>query len=118
MPPKLPVSVLAVGRSNQGAMKMSNCGDVPGVTGQAACTEAERVVEKMANDHFDDLLGEPVGRGQACCGGLRGYASRADPPDLGFASIPKSHGEQLDDWEHHDRVQPLMISLERWTGVT
>ena len=63
MPPKFPVSVLAEGWSNQGTMKVTGGSDIPGVTGQAACAEAERVVEKMADDHFDDLLGKPVGQG-------------------------------------------------------
>ena len=47
-------------------MKVTDGGDVPGVTGQAACAEAERVVEKLVDNHFDDFLGKPVGRRQAC----------------------------------------------------
>ena len=63
MPPKFPAPVLAVDWSNQGTMKVTDSSDIPGITGQAACAEAERVVEKMADDHFDDLLGKPVGQG-------------------------------------------------------
>ena len=63
MPPKLPVSVLAISWSNEGAMKVTDGSDVPGITGGAACAEAERVIEKMADDHFNDFLGKPVGRG-------------------------------------------------------
>ena len=98
-------------------MKVTDGGDVPGITGGAACAEAERVVEKMADDNFDDFLGKPVGRGWACGSGLRGYSSRADPPDFGFGSIPKSHGEQFDDWEYYGGFSCLSIPWKEGLGL-
>lgn len=36
-------------------MKVTDSGDVPGITNQAAHAEAEWVVENMADDHFDNF---------------------------------------------------------------
>ena len=44
--------------------------DVPGTTGEGACEEAGLIIDKMCNDHFDDLTGEPDGQRRGCFGGL------------------------------------------------
>jgi len=36
-------------------MEVGNSSDVPGITGHGACAESGRVVDKIGNDHFDDL---------------------------------------------------------------
>ena len=42
---------------NESIMKMRDCGNIPGVTGQGACQKTALVVDKMADDHFDNPLG-------------------------------------------------------------
>ena len=46
------------GLNNEGMMKMRDGGDVPGVAGQGAREETLCVVDKMDDDHLDDLLGK------------------------------------------------------------
>jgi hypothetical protein len=71
-PPKFLDCVFAVvGRSEQDGMEVSDGGDVPGVTDQAAHTKAEWVVEKVADNDFNDFLGKPAGRGQGCGGSFQ-----------------------------------------------
>jgi len=39
-------------------MEMRDRGDVPGITGEGACKEATCSIDKMGDDHFDDLQGK------------------------------------------------------------
>ena len=92
-PQEFIVSFPAIGCSDKGAMEMENGGNVPGVTSQGACEETVCVVSEMGDDHFDDLLGKPGGKGRACGGNLWGSASRTRYPDSCQASVPNSLGE-------------------------
>ena len=74
-----------MGRSDKGVMKVGDSGDVPGVTGQGACDETGLVIDKMSDDHFDDLLGEPGGRGWGCQRNVVRIIRRTRAPD------PKPH---------------------------
>jgi hypothetical protein len=65
------VQARGIGSSDKGVMEMGNGDDVPGVTGQGACAETAPVVDKMLDDHFDDLLGKLGDGGRGCCRGLR-----------------------------------------------
>ena len=51
--------------NDKGVMEMRYGGDVPGVTGLGAGEEAALVVDKMGDDHFDNLLGKFGDRGGA-----------------------------------------------------
>ena len=66
-------------------MKAGGGGDGPGITGQRACEEAGFVIDKMSDDHFDDLLGEPGGRGREYRRNIMRSIHRTRPPD------PKPH---------------------------
>jgi hypothetical protein len=93
-PPGFPVPVVCV--SDKGVVEMGNGGDVPGVTGKRTCAEIALVIDKIGDDHLDDLQGEPGGRGRACRRILRGSTTGTYSPDSGYTSVPNSHGEQLD----------------------
>jgi len=58
--------------NDKGVMERMNGGDVPGITGEGTCAEATCVINEVGDNHFDDLLGKPGGRGRACRGGLWG----------------------------------------------
>jgi len=52
-------------------MKMRDRSGIPGATGQGACEETARVVDKVCDDHhFDDLERKLGGGGRGCGGGL------------------------------------------------
>ena len=51
------------GWSDEGVMEMGNGDNVPGVTGHSACVKTVHIVGEVGDDHFNDLLGKPVGRG-------------------------------------------------------
>jgi len=59
-----PLEVLhtRVGFKGQGVVEVGNSGNVPGITGHAARAETGRVVDKVGNDHFDDLQGKQTNR--------------------------------------------------------
>ena len=59
------VCVFAPGWHGKGVVEMGDGSDVPGITGQGACDETARVIDKMGNDKLDDLRWEPCGRGWA-----------------------------------------------------
>ena len=61
----------AIGANDEGMMCMRDGGDVPRVTGQGTCAETGLVVEKMSDDHFDDVLRKPCGGRRACRRRLR-----------------------------------------------
>ena len=81
---------------SKGVTEVRNGSNVPGVTGQGAREEIIFVIDEMGNDHFNGLLGKPVGRGRARRRSLWGSATKAQVPDSGYTSAPNSHGEQLD----------------------
>ena len=89
-PQKFIFSGPAISWSDKGAMEMGNGSKVQGVTGQGACKKTVYVVGKMRDDHLDDILGKPGGRGQACRGSIRGTTSRMRSLDYCQASIPNS----------------------------
>ena len=66
-----PVFVQGVGRNGEGVVEMRNNDDVPGVASQGTRNEAGCVMGEIGDDHFDNLEGEPGGRGRARCRGLR-----------------------------------------------
>ena len=82
-----------MGRGGKGVIEMRNCGDVPGVTSQGACAEATHVTDEMGDNHFNDLQGNPSGRGRMCGRGLNGSAPGAHALDSGQTSVPNSLGE-------------------------
>lgn len=75
------VCVQEIGWSDEGVMEMGSGDDVPGVTGLGACEEAACIIDKVGNDHFDDLLGESRGRGRACHRGFWRNTLRTQSPD-------------------------------------
>ena len=86
------------------AMEMRKGGDVPRVTGQGAYAETAFVVDKIGDNHFDDLLWKPSDRGPGCCKSLRGNATRIHSPDSGHTSVPNSHNEQFDHCGQWDTI--------------
>jgi len=62
-------------------MEVRNGGNVPGVAGQCACAEAAGVVNKIGDDDFDELEGQPGGRGRGRRGDLLEKTPRVHPPD-------------------------------------
>lgn len=49
-------------------MKMWNGGKVLGTRGEGACPETGGVTNEVGDNHVDDLLGKPGGRGGTCTG--------------------------------------------------
>jgi len=73
---------------------MGDRGDVPGVTGQGACDESIHVVDKVGDDHFDDLGGKLGGGGRACGAmSLRRCTCGGPLLDLCSTSVPDSLSE-------------------------
>ena len=68
-------------RWNDEGVEMRNSGNVPGAAGQGACVEAARVVDKIGDDNFDELKGEPGGGGRWCRRGLQKRTPCVHPPD-------------------------------------
>ena len=48
--------------NGKGVMEVGNSGNVPRITGQGARAETGCVVDKIGNDHFDDLQGKQTNR--------------------------------------------------------
>ena len=53
-----------IASDEKGVIEVGSGGDVPGVAGQGACTEIVRAVDRMGDDYFDYLQGNPGGRGR------------------------------------------------------
>ena len=85
-----------IGRNSEGVVEVRNGDDVPGVTGQGAREETVSVVYEMDDDHLNNLVGEPGGRGRACRGNLWRRVTRKQTLDSSSAAVPNSHGEQFD----------------------
>jgi len=79
----------------EAVMEVRDCGGVPGVTGQGARAETEHVIDKVGDDHLDDLRGEPGGGGRARRSGLRRSTLGAHLVEFGYSSIPSSLDKQL-----------------------
>jgi len=62
-PPKFRIKVRPTVSSGKSVMEMRDRGDVPGVTGEGACKKAGSVIDKMGDDHFNDLQGKVGGGG-------------------------------------------------------
>ena len=76
------LSVQEISSNDEDVVEMRRKGgDVPGVASQAARTKTEHVIHKVSDDHFDDLLGNPGGSGQACHGAPPKDAPRKDSPN-------------------------------------
>jgi hypothetical protein len=93
-PPEFQFVGPPAGPNDESVMKVTDGGDVPGVASQGACEETVRVVDKVGNDHFDDLLGN-LGEGGRECGRnlLRGPWEKQSP-DPGWNSVPDVPEEQ------------------------
>ena len=52
-------------------MKVRNRGAAPGARGEGTRPETAPVVDKVCDDHVDNLLGKPASRGVTCGGGMR-----------------------------------------------
>jgi hypothetical protein len=53
---------------DKSTMKMRNSGNVPGARGERTCQEAVDVVDEVGDNHVDNILRKPSGRGRTCGG--------------------------------------------------
>ena len=67
-------------------MEVRNSGDVPVVTGEGTCEKAGHVIGEIGDDSFNNLQGEPGGRGWAC----HRSPQISTPRDFGKGSVPSS----------------------------
>ena len=70
-PPTFRIKVGPAISSDKSMMEMRDRGDVPGITGEGACKEAACIIDKMGDDHFNDLQGKFCGGRRACDGNLQ-----------------------------------------------
>ena len=80
---------------DEGVMEMGNDGDVPGGTGQGACTETVYVVDEMCEDDLDGILGKPSGKRWVCHRILWRWTRRRHFPDPGPTSVPNPLDKEL-----------------------
>jgi hypothetical protein len=52
---------------------MRDCSNVPGAASPTTCEEGDCVIEDVATDHVDNLLGKADGSGCTFWGGLRSW---------------------------------------------
>ena len=78
-------------------MDVRNSSNVPRETGSGACEETEPVIDKVGDDHFNDLQWKPICGRRAFRGRPWGSGTETESPDHSYGSVPNSHSEQPDN---------------------
>jgi len=81
-------TVKAAVLNDKGVMEMWDGSDVPGVTGQGACTEIVCVTGKIADDYLEDFKGKPCDRRRGCRRGNTPPPSESSRFQLEFNTEP------------------------------